>query len=99
MPLQPAWATAALYGKGHHPPEKMQEHEVPARRTLWPAPQELRPPAPTPRGEATSYLNLGGQRVAGELKSDLVVPLKHGIGVVRSHEWGGGGAGAVPRGL
>lgn len=37
------------------------------------------------RGEATSYLDLGGQRVAGELKPDLVIPLKHTMGGFRSH--------------
>lgn len=33
-------------------------------------------PAQTTGEEATSYLNLGRQRVAGELKADLVVPLE-----------------------
>lgn len=37
------------------------------------------------RGGATSYLDLGSQRVAGELKPDLVIPLKHTTGDFRSH--------------
>lgn len=47
-------------------------------------------PRPRPLRGATSYLNLGGQRVAGELKPDLVVALKHRTGVVRNHSWGVG---------
>ena len=38
--------------------------------------------------EATSYLDLWGQRVAGELKPDLVVPLKHTTGVSGATEQG-----------
>lgn len=34
---------------------------------------------------------MGGQRVAGELKPDLVIPLKHGPGSSGATEWGRGG--------
>lgn len=77
-------------GKGPAHREETQVYPVP----VPPEPHTLPPGASAlsthPPEMATSYLNVGGQRVAGELKSDLVIPLKHGAGVVRSHRMGAG---------